>query len=218
MTLRAVPPPGATMQDLAAAHAAALRSTFSGPADLLGVSTGGAIALQLALDQPALVRRLVLIATGPRLSLAGARACARCADLIEAGRPVAGLAALADMMPHAIARTALRWTFRLGAVAVGAGRRWDPLLVARALRAELAFDATARLAALAMPVLLIAGDRDPCYDIADVRHAAARIADARLVTYAAGHFGVVTQRRLWPDVVAFLAARAQSTRIASPGT
>jgi pimeloyl-ACP methyl ester carboxylesterase len=87
------------------------------------------------------------------------------------------------------------------------GRRWDPLLVARALRAELGFDATGRLAELAMPVLLIAGDRDPCYDIADARHAAARIAHARLVTYAASHFGVMRHRRLWPEIVAFLAAR-----------
>src|SRR5258708_7585104 len=53
MTLRAVPPPGATMQDLAATHAGAIRGTFAPPVDLVGVSTGGAIALQLALDDPA---------------------------------------------------------------------------------------------------------------------------------------------------------------------
>jgi pimeloyl-ACP methyl ester carboxylesterase len=198
------PAEGATMADLAADGAAAMRALGT-PIDVIGLSTGGAIALQLALDHPALVRRLVLVATGPRLSPVGARASARCAALIEAGRPRAGLKALALMMPRAVTRIVMGWTFWLGAAAVSLGKDWDPRLVARALRAELAFDATARLAKLRVPTLLIAGDRDPCYAIVDARDAAARIPDARLIEIHAGHFGVIAHRRLWSEVIAFLA-------------
>lgn len=55
-------PPGTTMADLARDYAVAMPGRFPGPVDVLGVSTGGSVALQLALDHPELVRRLVLVA------------------------------------------------------------------------------------------------------------------------------------------------------------
>ncbi|OOL30649.1 hydrolase, partial [Rhodococcus rhodochrous] len=59
--------PGTTMADLACDYAEAMPDHFPGPVDVLGVSTGGSVALQLALDHPALVRRLVLVASAHRL-------------------------------------------------------------------------------------------------------------------------------------------------------
>ena len=41
--------------------------TFAGPVDLLGMSTGGSIAQQIAAQHPDVVRRLVLVSTGCRL-------------------------------------------------------------------------------------------------------------------------------------------------------
>src|SRR5262249_45074457 len=41
-------PRGLTMSDLATRHAQFLSERFAGPIDLLGISTGGALALQLA--------------------------------------------------------------------------------------------------------------------------------------------------------------------------
>lgn len=53
--------PGTTMADVARQHAEALRAEFGGPVDVLGMSSGGSIALQLAADHPGVVRRLVLV-------------------------------------------------------------------------------------------------------------------------------------------------------------
>ena len=82
-------PAGITMAGIAAQHGSALRGRFSGPVDVLGVSSGGSIALQLAADHPSVVRRWSLraAATGsvrrpvrrsgamlrPRLRVAGVR-------------------------------------------------------------------------------------------------------------------------------------------------
>jgi pimeloyl-ACP methyl ester carboxylesterase len=52
-----------SMAALAAEHADALREAFAEPVDLLGMSTGGSIAQQLAAEHPRVVRRLVLVST-----------------------------------------------------------------------------------------------------------------------------------------------------------
>ncbi|HSL77013.1 MAG TPA: alpha/beta fold hydrolase, partial [Candidatus Limnocylindrales bacterium] len=49
--------PGTTMADIARQHAAAIREAFGEPIDLLGISSGGSIALQVAADHPDVVRR-----------------------------------------------------------------------------------------------------------------------------------------------------------------
>jgi pimeloyl-ACP methyl ester carboxylesterase len=51
---------GVTMADFAGDYALALESEFASPVDVLGISTGGMIAQQFALDHPDLLRRLVL--------------------------------------------------------------------------------------------------------------------------------------------------------------
>jgi pimeloyl-ACP methyl ester carboxylesterase len=61
-------PSGLTMPMVAGEHAEALQAAFGGPVDVLGVSTGGSIAQQVAADHPQVVRRLVLISTGCLLS------------------------------------------------------------------------------------------------------------------------------------------------------
>ena len=59
-------PRGMTMAEMAAEHAEAIRALAAGPVDVVGVSTGGSIAQQLAADHPEAVRRLVLIGSGRR--------------------------------------------------------------------------------------------------------------------------------------------------------
>ena len=94
---RAGLPSDLTMSELAAEHAAALRSTFGGPVDLVGVSTGGSIAQQLAAEHPDAVRRLALVSTACRLGTVGREVQAAVADHLRAGerRPAAAAVAAA---------------------------------------------------------------------------------------------------------------------------
>jgi hypothetical protein len=64
-------PAGSTIRDLAAHYAEAIAREFPGPVSVEGISTGGSIAQQFAIDHPQLVCRLVLAATA-----AGGRAFA----------------------------------------------------------------------------------------------------------------------------------------------
>ena len=77
--------PGATMTDLVNDYAQALEEEFGGPLDVLGISTGGSIALQLVADRPGLVRRLVVAGAAYRLSEHGREVQRRMAQLAAAG-------------------------------------------------------------------------------------------------------------------------------------
>jgi pimeloyl-ACP methyl ester carboxylesterase len=64
---------GATVADIAADYAKAIMDGIGEPVAFSGTSAGGAVALQLAIGFPHLVRRLVLVAAACRLSPAGRR-------------------------------------------------------------------------------------------------------------------------------------------------
>src|SRR5215218_3140539 len=60
--------PGTTMTDLANDCAKALEDKFGRQLDVLGISTGGSLALQLAAYRPGLVRKLVVAGAAYQLS------------------------------------------------------------------------------------------------------------------------------------------------------
>ena len=77
--------PGTTMANMAADYAAALEDDIAQPAFVHGTSTGGSLALQLAVDHPHLVRRMVVSAAACRLGDEGRRLQAEMLRLTEAG-------------------------------------------------------------------------------------------------------------------------------------
>lgn len=95
------------MAELATVYAAGLQAGFPGPVNVLGISTGGSIALQLAADHPELVGRLVLAGTAYTLGPIGRRAQRGYVERAErGGRPSP---ALADVVTEsAIGRRLLR--------------------------------------------------------------------------------------------------------------
>jgi len=160
-----------------------------GPFVLAGYSMGGRLALHAALAMPERVERLVLVSASAGIEDAGERARRRAADEALA----------AEIERHDIAWFVERWR----AVPLFAAdppwvaeevacdeRRATPATLAACLRAfgpgemEPVWD---RLGALAMPVTVLAGERDEHY-VAAGRRLAEAIPDAELrIVPDAGH-------------------------------
>jgi pimeloyl-ACP methyl ester carboxylesterase len=148
---------GSTIEDLAGDYAQAIAQEFSGPVCVEGISTGGSVAQQFAIDHPQLVRRLVLTATACRLSPHGREVQRRFAELVRQGRPRRAYAALGPTLAATAAGgrafAALMWLFG------GSQRVDDPSDMLVTVAAEDVFDACPRLHHISAPTLLVAGDR-----------------------------------------------------------
>ncbi|WP_170037450.1 alpha/beta fold hydrolase [Georgenia soli] len=198
-------PAGTSMADLAADHARALRQRFDAPVDVVGISTGGSVALQLAADHPDVVRRLVIWASACRLSDRG-----RAVQRAEAGHLRAGRHRLAQASSaRAVAATSV------GAAAMAAltwilSRRLPPVDVddlVRTIESEDAFDATAHLARIGAPTLVVGGGRDAFYGAELFRRTAEGVRGARLLLLPrAGHGVTVSSRTARRAILSFLAA------------
>jgi pimeloyl-ACP methyl ester carboxylesterase len=150
-----------TIGAIAAEHAEAIDALGRGPVDVLGVSTGGSIAQQLAADHPRSVQRLVLACTGCRLSTTTKRMQARIAQHIRVGDRDQALAAmmLGIFIPQAqmLARP-------LAPVAGRLGRRLDDLDdLATTIEAEDDFNLASSGTTIEAPTLIVAGARDHFY-------------------------------------------------------
>ena len=191
---------GTTMADLAAMHASALHARFPDPVDILGGSTGGTIALQLAVDHPSRVRRLVIAASAAWLGEHGRAALRAYGDAIAAGR--SGARILAPMLAPRWREWLMRPLLRL---AERRERHVDPSVMLATIDAESAFDVRARLNEITTPVLVIGGGRDRAFPTELLRETAAGIPGARLVIYPrCGHVGTMLHPRFGRDVSGFL--------------
>jgi pimeloyl-ACP methyl ester carboxylesterase len=170
---------------------------------LEGISTGGSVAQQFAIDHPQLVRRLVLAATACRLSPHGRQVQQRFAELVRQGRTRRAYATLGPTLAASAAGgrafAALMWLF-------GAGQGVDdPSDMLVTVAAEDVFDASPQLHRITAPTLLVAGDRDRFYTPELFRETAERIPGCQLHLYPGkGHAGVMTHRPATGEIVAFL--------------
>jgi pimeloyl-ACP methyl ester carboxylesterase len=202
-------PAGSSIGDLAGHYAEAIAREFPGPVCVWGISTGGSIAQQFAIDHPQLVRRLVLAATACRLSPYGREVQRRLAELMRDGRPRAAYAALGPALAATTAGgrgfAALMWLFG------GSQRPDDPSDMLVTVAAEDSFDASPQLHRITAPTLLIAGARDRFYSPGLFQETAERIPGARLrLDQGKGHAGVLTHRPAIREIVAFLLADQQA--------
>jgi pimeloyl-ACP methyl ester carboxylesterase len=157
-------PRGMTFADLAAEHAAAIVALDRGPVDVLGVSTGGSIAQQLAADHPATVRRLVLVSTGCRLSAETRRMQARVAQDVRDGKREEAFAAMAVGVAFPRGEPLARFLAPLTApLARHVGDLSD---LATTIEAEDTFDLARCERAITAPTLIVAGARDRFYPAA----------------------------------------------------
>jgi len=154
-------PVGVTMAEVAAEHADAIREAFDGPVDLLGMSTGGSIAQQIAAEHPDVVRRLVLVSTGYRLGPAAKLVQRQVMARVRRGATRQATAVFAaDLAPRGV----------LALPAALAGWLLGPRLsdteglsdMATMAEAEDDFDLR-RLPTIQAPTLILGGERDRYY-------------------------------------------------------
>ncbi|WP_436757563.1 alpha/beta fold hydrolase [Streptosporangium sp. V21-05] len=193
---------GTTMADIAARHAEALRAEFGGPVDVMGLSSGGSVALQLAADHPDVVRALVVAGAAHRLTPSVRRIQRRYTEAVAAGRrglQHQAVTAAASPIGRALAGMLLWLLDPLV-------RPGDPRDMLAFARAEDGFDLTGRLADVVAPTLVLGGERDLDYPVELFRETAEGIRDSRLITYPGlGHLGTFRSGRFAADVTAFLA-------------
>lgn len=158
------------------------------PAHVAGISMGGTIALQLALDHPQLVRSLVLVNTFARL---------RPRSLSERLYFLVRLALTHLLGPERQAELVARRIFphphqeELRAVLKRHIRQADPKVYRGALRALWRFDVEERLEAIRVPTLVITGEEDTTVPPPVQEILAKRIPGARHVRIPGAGHGVI---------------------------
>jgi len=195
------------MADIATDYAHALTEEFKGNAvTIIGVSTGGSIALQFAADYPELVQKLVLAGTAYRLGPIGRDVQRRYADLLASGHFQQAFMSLApvitDSRPGQWFWRCFLWLF------ASLNRIEDPSGMVAVLMAEDAFDLGDRLHEITAPTLLIGGGRDSNYSPELMKQTVEGIPHARLIMYPGRrHNETMTDRRFYKDVLAFLTSQ-----------
>lgn len=197
-------PPGITFAQIAAEHADAIRDGLGGRADVIGISTGGSIAQQLAADHPDVVDRLVLASTGCRLEGSVKAMQRRVAARIRAGAPRRAMAVMAaDLVPPRRGRTLV------GLAALLAGPRvletdHDLDDLATTIEAEDTFD-LARCPPIRARTLILAGGDDRFYARPLLQETARLIPGSELLVLdGRGHITALSDRRFGAALSAFL--------------
>ena len=169
--------PGESMSDIAAHLANAIEHDVGEAVFLDGTSTGGSVALQLAVDRPDMVRRLVVISAAHRLGPRGREVQAEMARLIRAGEPREAWASVMTAIMPGPVRVPVR---RVARLAVGPMVPADPTDVLVTLEAEDAFTVESELPRIGAPTLVIGGSKDVFYSEDLFRQTAAGVRDGRV--------------------------------------
>ena len=180
-------PEGYTLKDMSDDYATMIKQEFGGPVDIIGVSTGGAIAQHFAADHPDLILKLVIHSSAYTLSDAGMREELHIGHLARQHLwRDAYTILVSPMFPQngimKYVSAPLVWLVsQLGGILFGAPA--DPSDLVITVEAEEKHNFKDRLNQISAPTLVIAGDKDPFYTEALFRATAEGIPNARLILY-----------------------------------
>ncbi len=175
--------------------------------DVLGYSWGGALAQQLAYDEPARVRRLVLCATMPGWGALPPRPVA--AALLMTPVRYLHPTLLRLTLPHiAGGRTAREPAALRAQQETRLAHKPDLLGYAGQVFAVTGWTSLPWLHRLHQPTLVVAGEEDPTIPLANGRLLARRIPDARLIVVpGGGHLFLIDEpASVTAEILAFLDA------------
>ena len=159
--------------DMARDTVLALEALGLGPVNLFGASQGGMMAMQIAIEHPALVKRLALGSTSPRVSDARyRRVFAPWARLARAGDAAALYTAFGERVYPK------RWFDKLRPLLLDAAKAVtdeDLRRFATTTEGLEGFDVADALAGIACPTLVLGAKDDRVLDPADSEQIAARV-------------------------------------------
>lgn len=174
----------------AADLAGLLQALGVGSAHVVGISLGGSVAFQFALDYPAKVKTLTIVNSGP--ALGGTREQAqqeierRAGIVQQLGMRAMGQALAPNLFPKS-EHASLRETFV---------ERWaanDPRAYIEATRSMLGWNVTDQLGSIHCPALIIAADQD--YSSVEAKEAYVKLMpNAQLVVIADAHHATPIER------------------------
>jgi 3-oxoadipate enol-lactonase len=205
-----VPAGGYAMADLADDAVAVLDAAGEDAAHVYGISLGGMIAQHLALRHPGRVRSLVLAATTP----GGRRGTVADADTLaffqRRGAMPPEEAVWASVPYNYAPRTRAHHADRIGEDIVQRLRfPFAPEPYREQLAAALGHDPGDGLASLALPTLVVHGERDRMIPVANAHALSHAIPGAELALYPeAGHLLFTDEPDVDRDVRDWLSARA----------
>jgi pimeloyl-ACP methyl ester carboxylesterase len=198
-------PAGTTLKDMADDYTEMIREEFGGPLDVIGVSTGGSIVQHFAADHPDLVRHLVIHSSAYTLSDESKRVQLQVAHQAQQGQWTKAYEALIGPgfshsgMNKYLSKPIIYLISRLMALAPPK----DANDLAVTVAAEDKFNFKDQLARIKVPTLVIAGTKDPFYNVDLFRETAAGIPNARLILYEGmGH--PASGKQFGRDLLAFL--------------
>jgi len=194
-------PTGYSLGDMSDDYAVMIKNELGGAADIIGISTGGAIAQHFAMDHPDLVRRLVLVMTGFRLTEEAKELQRQVAELARKGeRRAAGALLGTAIVRKGIAKHFFKWFMGLMGPLMIPVDASDGIVE---IEAEDSLDLSDSLDRIKATTLLIGGEEDFFYP---VRETAEKIPDARLGLYPnLGHNAMfVRSRQFGEEIKAFL--------------
>jgi pimeloyl-ACP methyl ester carboxylesterase len=195
-----------TMADIAAVFAEAIDAELGQPVPVTGISTGGAIALQLAVDHPGVVSRMALGSTAHRIGPEAVEVYKKCIALAEDRRGPAAMASLAPIVTRSrLGAMGFALASKLGASMAGVKNGTDLTDMAAALRSEMEMDIADRLGQVTAPTLIVTGELDRCYPLDVVRATVAGIPGATLIVQE-GKAHTLSIKRFWADALAFLSS------------
>ncbi len=171
--------------------------------DVLGLSWGGGLAQQLAVQTPRRVRRVVLVATGTGTLMVPAHP--RVLKIMSTPRRHRDPAYAAEVASQIYGGSMRTDPARGAALLHGATRSGPQRGYYYQLAAMVGWTSLPFLGLLRQPTLVMGGDDDPIIPVANAKIQAALIPHSQLHIYHGGHLGILTEAdALAPIIDTFL--------------